>query len=94
MCSCSQQLVFDLAMSQRERWDALPHYPILAPHAPSLARSYFTQLFGLATCHLLRPLPLPFRPTASAMLLYAPPDFIVFTLLCRAAVALLLLCTG
>lgn len=94
VCSCSQQLVFDLAMSQREHWDALPHYPILAPRAPSLARSYFTQLFGLAPCHLLRPLPLPFRPTASALLPYAPPDFIVFTLRCRAAIALLLLCRG
>lgn len=46
MCSCSQKLDFDLAMSQREYWDLLPYDPIPAWCAPlSLACS-------VSLCHL------------------------------------------
>lgn len=94
MCSCSQKLDFDLAMSQQEYWDLLPCDPIPASHAPlSLARSRFTLPFGLASRHLRSPVPSPHlclsARTASTLLLYVFPDFIVFVLLWRVSVLLL-----
>lgn len=61
MCSCGQNLDFDLAMSQQEYWDLLLHDLIPASHAPlSLACSCFTLLFKPASRCLQNPVPPPY----------------------------------